>query len=90
MKRAIGVLLVLVFSRAELRLWITPTWRRQHGEVSINGLVPECDAAVRFSRGPDGIAVVEADVEVIRRLEDALVSNADLHRALAVAFACNG
>lgn len=84
----IDVLLALGFSRGELRLWITPNWQRQHGQGSISGLVPEVDRALRFSRGVEGVAVAELGVEVVGRMEDALVSNADLHRAMMVACAC--
>jgi hypothetical protein len=86
-QQVIEVLLALGFGRGELRLRITPDWQRQHGEGSINGLVPVPDRAVRFSRGSAGVAVAESGVEVVGRLEDALVSNADLHRAMMVANA---
>jgi hypothetical protein len=87
-QQAIEVLLALRFSRGELLLRITPEWQRQHGKGAINGLVPETDRAARFSRGSNGIGVAEAALEVVGRLEDALVSNADLHRAMAIGCSC--
>jgi|GEM_PF-6141600 len=74
-------------ARLALRLLVTPSWWTRHGEATVNGLVPKRDAAARFSRGPTGVALAAAGVEVVGRLEDALVHNADLHRALAVACA---
>jgi site-specific recombinase XerD len=82
LKRTLEVLAGLGCS--EWRVLVTPSWASKYGDATFQGRVPQRDQAVRFSRGPAGIAVAEAGVEVVGRLEDALVSNADLHRAMAV------
>lgn len=88
LRQMLEVLTRLGFGRTELRLLVTPDWWSRFGELTFHGVVPERDRASRFSRGAAGVAIAEAGIEVVGRLEDALVHNADLHRAMMVFCAC--
>lgn len=77
----------LGFMQAELRVAATRAWHAKYGESSSPDMPIAVDHAPRLSRGLKAVLVAEACIEVIDRVGEASVNNADLHRALLVAHA---